>query len=137
MPVADAPETSESIAKREPEIPARDPIVSRTTSSILLVSALLMIGTLAWALWDESYGQRPWKGIQQQFVKRYTSYLKSIRKDAGKDEAQVKEDPEYQKLDAEAQAALEESNSPPDYSNIGPEKKMNGSWCCDLFEGTD
>ena len=52
----------------------------------MLISALLMIGTLAWALWDESYGQRPWKGIQQEFVKRYTSYLKSIRSNAGKSE---------------------------------------------------
>jgi cytochrome c551/c552 len=104
--VADAPEPSTSIAKREPDAPARDPIVSRTTSSILLISALLMIGTLAWALWDESYGQRPWKGIQQQFVKRYTGYLKSIKKDAGKSEAEVKETAEYQTLDAEAQSAI-------------------------------
>ncbi|MEA2206957.1 MAG: hypothetical protein QOE77_3733 [Blastocatellia bacterium] len=105
--MADAPETSKSIAKREPEAPARDPIVSRSTSSIMLISALLMVGTLAWALWDESYGQRPWKGIQQQFVKRYTGYLKSIRKDAGKSEAEVKETPEYQTIEAEAQAAID------------------------------
>jgi len=106
--VADAPETSKSIAKREPEAPARDPIVSRSTSSIMLISALLMIGTLAWALWDESYGQRPWKGIQKQFVSRYTSYLKSIRRDAGKSEAEVKETAEYQTLDEEAKAAAAE-----------------------------
>jgi cytochrome c551/c552 len=109
--VADAPETSKSIAKREPEAPARDPIVSRSTSSIMLISALLMIGTLAWALWDESYGQRPWKGIQQQFVKRYTGYLKSIRKDAGKSEAEVKETAEYQTLEAEAKAASDQITS--------------------------
>lgn len=71
----------------------------------MLISALLMIGSLAWALWDESYGQRPWKGIQQEFVKRYTRYLKNIRSDAGKSEADVKQSDEYQTLDAEAKAA--------------------------------
>ncbi len=105
--MADSPEGSESIVKREPDAPARDPIVSRSTSSIMLVCALLMIGSLAWALWDESYGQRPWKGVQQEFVKRYTRYLKSIRSDAGKSEAEVKETAEYQTIEAEAQAALE------------------------------
>lgn len=105
--MAESPETSESIVKREPEVPVRDPIVSRSTSGIVLVSALLMIASLAWALWDESYGQRPWKGIQQEFVKRYTRYLKSIRSDAGKSESEVKENPEYQALDVEAQAAAE------------------------------
>src|SRR5687767_8030687 len=66
-----------------------------------------MIASLAWALWDESYGQRPWKGIQQQFVKRYTTYLKSIRNDAGKSEAEVKESAEYQALEADAREASE------------------------------
>lgn len=105
--MAESPETSESIVKREPEAPVRDPIVSRSTSSIVLVSALLMIASLAWALWDESYGQRPWKGIQQEFVKRYTTYLKSIRNEAGKSEAEVKQSPEYQDLEEEARAAAD------------------------------
>lgn len=106
--MADSPET-DAIVKKESDLPLRDPIVSRSTSSMMLVSALLLIGVLAWALWDEAYGQRPWKGIQQEFVKRYTNYLKSIRNDAGKSEAQVKEDPEYQKLDGEAKAAQAEA----------------------------
>src|SRR5260370_4127088 len=45
--------------------------------------------------------------MQHEFVKRYTAYLKSIRKDAGKSEAEVKETPEYQQLDGEAKAALD------------------------------
>src|SRR2546425_6400760 len=60
-----------------------------------------------WALYDEGFGQRPWRGMQQEFVKRYTAYLKSIRKDAGKSEADVKETPEYQQLDEAAKAALD------------------------------
>jgi len=99
-------EPIESLIKKEEE-PARDPIVSTSTSAIILVCTLLLIGVSAWALYDEAYGQRPWKGIQREFVKRYTSYLKSIRKDAGKSEAEVKETPEYQQLDADSKAADE------------------------------
>ncbi|MEP6637567.1 MAG: c-type cytochrome, partial [Acidobacteriota bacterium] len=74
---------------------------------ILLICALLLTASLAWSLYDEAFGQRPWKGMQQQFVSRYTRYLKSIKQQAGKTEAQVKEDAEYQTLDEEAKASLD------------------------------
>jgi cytochrome c2 len=106
--VADSREATESLVRREPELPERDPIVSRSTSGIMLICALLLTGSLAWALYDESYAQRPWKGIQREFVKRYTRYLKSIKPQAGKSEAEIKESPEYQQLDAETKAALEQ-----------------------------
>lgn len=106
--MADSPETTGSLVKQEPETPTHDPIVSRSTSGILLLCALLMTLSLAWALWDEAFGQRPWKGIQQQFVSRYTRYLKSIKPQAGKTETEVKESAEYQQFEAEAQAALEQ-----------------------------
>lgn len=104
--MADSPEP-ESLVKREPEAPAHDPIVSRSTSGIMLVCALLLTLSLGWALYDEALGQRPWKGIQKQFVSRYTRYLKSIKTQAGKTEKEVKESAEYQQFEAEAQAALE------------------------------
>jgi len=74
----------------------------------MLLCALLLTLSLAWALWDEAFGQRPWKGIQKEFVGRYTTYLKSIRSQAGKTEAEVKESAEYQQLAEEAKAALEQ-----------------------------
>ena len=114
--MADSPEASESLVKKEPEVPAHDPIVSRSTSGIMLLCALLLTGSLVWALWDETFGQRPWKGIQQEFVSRYTRYLKSIRSQAGKTEAEVKESTEYQTLDAEARAAQEQVK--PDTADI-------------------
>jgi cytochrome c551/c552 len=106
--VADSPEASESLVKKEPDVPAHDPIVSRSTSGMMLLSALLLTGSLVWALWDETFGQRPWKNIQQEFVSRYTRYLKSIKLQAGKTEAEIKESAEYQTLDAEAKAAQEQ-----------------------------
>src|SRR6266849_726093 len=104
--MAETPEPIESLVKKEAE-PQRDPIVGRSTSAILLICTLLLIGSAGWALYDEGFGQRPWRGMQQQFVKRYSTYLKSIRKDAGKSEADVKETPEYQQLDEAAKAALD------------------------------
>ena len=104
--MAESPEPIESLVKKEAE-PQRDPIVSRSTSAILLVCTLLLIFSAGWALYDEGFGQRPWRGMQQEFVKRYTAYLKSIRSDAGKSEAEVKDSPEYQQLDENAKAALD------------------------------
>src|SRR2546425_5749038 len=104
--MAESPEPIESLVKKEAE-PQRDPIVSRSTSAIILVSTLLLIFSAGWALYDEGFGQRPWRGMQREFVKRYSAYLKSIRTNAGKSEAEVKETPEYQQLDEEAKAALD------------------------------
>ena len=104
--MADSPEPIESLIKPEAE-PQRDPIVATSTSAIILVSTLLLIFSAGWALYDEAYGQRPWRGVQREFTKRYVAYLKSIRKDAGKSEAEIKETPEYEQLDADARAAEE------------------------------
>ena len=104
--MAESSEPIESLVKKEAE-PPRDPIASRSTSAILLICTLLLIVSAGWALYDEGFGQRPWRGMQQEFVKRYTAYLKSIRKDAGKSEADVKETPEYQQLDEQARASAE------------------------------
>ena len=108
--MAESPEPIESLVKKEAE-PQRDPIVSRSTSAILLICTLLLVVSAGWALYDEGFGQRPWRGMQQQFIKRYTAYLKSIRKDAGKSEAEVKDTPEYQQLDQQAKASLEKVKS--------------------------
>lgn len=101
--MADSPET-DAIIRQEPEEPARDPIVSRSTSGILLICALLLSASLAWALYDEIYGQRPWKSMQQEFVKRENRLLSRLKKNA-KTEKEVKESAEYQQLVAEAKAA--------------------------------
>src|SRR2546422_11620206 len=102
--MAESPEPIESLVKKEAE---RDPIASRSTSAIILVCTLLLIASAGWALYDEGFGQRPWRGMQREFVKRYTAYLKSIRANARKSEAEVKETPEYQQLNEAAKEALD------------------------------
>jgi cytochrome c2 len=106
--VADTPGPGESLVKKEAEVPANDPIASRSTSGWMLVSALLLTISIAWALYDEALGQRPWKSMQREFVSRYTRYLDSIKANAGKSETEIKESPEYQQLDADEKAARAE-----------------------------
>ena len=106
--MADAPGAGESLIKKEPDLPAYDPIVSNSTSGWMLVSALLLTLSIAWALYDEAFGQRPWKGMQREFVARYTRYLNSIKANSGKTEAEIIESPEYQQLKADEDAARAE-----------------------------
>jgi cytochrome c2 len=104
--VAETPDT-DKLVKREPDGPAPDPITSRSTSAILLVSALLLTGVLVWSLYDEVYGMRPWKGYQQSFAKRYDRYLARLQKRGFQSEEEVRKRDEYLRLDAEAKAARE------------------------------
>lgn len=106
--MAETPADADALVKKEPEaVPAKDPIVSTSTSGILLVSALLLMAVLAWALYDEAYGQRPWKDMQRTFVARETSYLKRLKRNGNQTEKEVKESPEYQQLASDAQTAKE------------------------------
>ncbi len=104
--MAETPDT-DKLVKHEPEALAPDPITSRSTSSILLVCALMLTGVLVWSLWDEVAGMRPWKGYQQTFVKRYERYLKRIKKKGFLSEKEVKNSDEYKQLDGEAKSARE------------------------------
>lgn len=104
--MADSPET-EAIIKKEPEVPAPDPIVSRSTSGVLLICALLMSIVLAWSLYDEIYGQRPWKKMQREFVTRENRLLARLKKTAATTEQEVRASAEYQQLSDEAKVARE------------------------------
>lgn len=100
-------QATDSLIKKEPEVPAHDPIVSRSTSGIILISVLLLMASLVWSLYDETYGQRPWKGLQKEFVARYTRYLKSLDEDAGQKESDVKKSTKYKDLEKAAADAHE------------------------------
>src|ERR1051326_2559386 len=98
-------ETPDKLVKKEAEGPAPDPITSRSTSSIILVCALLLTGVTVWSLYDEVYGMRPWKGYQQSFVTRFARYLARLQKRGFKSEDEVRHSEEYARLDALAKAA--------------------------------
>ena len=89
----------------ESPTPEHDPIVTRSYALPYLVAILLLVGTLFWALWDEAYGQRPWKNYQEVFRQRYGAFLKTARSQSSQAEQEVRNDPEYRKLADAADAA--------------------------------
>ncbi|MDT7807938.1 MAG: hypothetical protein QOJ70_1751 [Acidobacteriota bacterium] len=119
--MAETPDT-DKLVRREADAPALDPITSRSTSAILLVSALLLTGVLIWSLYDEVYGMRPWKGYQQSYAKRFDRYLKRLQKRGFKSEEEVRKSDEYLRLDAEAKAAREQAR--PKQSEIDGQVKL-------------
>jgi hypothetical protein len=82
-----------------------DPIADKSLSGILLIFSVLLVLSLVWALYDEVYGQRPWKGYQEQFVSLYTRYLKRVLPQQVAAEKAVRNSPEFQKIEQELAAA--------------------------------
>ena len=79
-------------------IPEDDPITSKSYAFHYAIAIVLLLGTLFWAMWDEAFGQRPWKEYQEVFKQRYTSFLKRAASDSKKDQKALANDPEYRKL---------------------------------------
>ena len=84
-----------------PEQPTRkpDPIVSKSLAPHYVVAMVILMATLFWALWDESYGQRPWKTFQREWRQRYSAFLKTAESKSAQSEKDVEQDPEYQELE--------------------------------------
>ena len=80
-------------------VPQDDPIVSRSLSGPLLLASLLLLGSLAWALYDEFYGLRPWKSYQQRFVTLYATYLKDRIPQRAEEERRIREQAAFQKME--------------------------------------
>ena len=117
------------------ERPERDPVVHSSLSRPLVIWSALLVVVLAWALYDETYGIRPWKGYEARFRKLYAGYLANAGLGEAEYERRLKASPEYHRLDAEMQAA--EKAARPEASaidrriNSGLEPKilaLNGSF---------
>ena len=67
-------------------------------SAALLVAMLVLMATLFWALWDEDFGQRPWKAFQHEWKDRYTAFLKNAHSQSGSAEKEVESSADYQAL---------------------------------------
>src|SRR5262245_45071660 len=83
----------------------KDPVVNSSLGKPLVVSSMLLLLSLAWGLYDEVWGIRPWKTYQAKFITAYSRFLKTARPDEAKLEAQIKASSEYKQLDKEMQAA--------------------------------
>ncbi|MBA3913002.1 MAG: c-type cytochrome [Acidobacteriales bacterium] len=82
----------------EKPIPENDPIVTKSYTIHYVVAMALLMVCLFWALWDEAYGQRPWKGFQRTWKDRYTAFLSTAKSKSAKSLDSVEHDPDYQQL---------------------------------------
>jgi cytochrome c551/c552 len=72
-----------------------DPVVSKSLAPHYLVAMLVLVATLFWALWDEDFGQRPWKAFQNEWKSRYSAFLKNAHSQSNTSEKEVESNPEY------------------------------------------
>src|ERR1700746_1567485 len=92
-------------------IPEQDPITSKSYAAHYLIATIILVVTLFWALWDEAWGQRPWKAFQEQFKQRYSAFLNTARTQSQDSEKDVQKDPEYAELSAAVKKASEASST--------------------------
>src|SRR5262252_2763004 len=70
-----------------------------------VISMVILMATLFWALWDEDFGMRPWKAYQEVWKDRYSAFLKTARTQSKQSEDELKASADYQKLKADYDAA--------------------------------
>jgi cbb3-type cytochrome oxidase cytochrome c subunit len=83
-----------------------DPVVSRSFAPHYVVAMVLLMATLFWALWDEDFGQRPWKTFQHEWQARYGAFLKLTKSQSSTSQKDVEGNAEYQSL----KQAFEQAN---------------------------
>jgi len=83
----------------EQPVPEQDPIVTKSYAAHYVVAMVILMATLFWALWDEAFGQRPWKAFQSEWKDRYIAFLKTAKSKSAQSEKQVEQNPEYQQLE--------------------------------------
>jgi cytochrome c551/c552 len=75
-----------------------DPVVSKSLAPHYVIAMVVLMATLFWALWDENFGQRPWKTFQQKWVSRYSAFLENARSKSSDSQKDVEGSPDYQAL---------------------------------------
>jgi cytochrome c551/c552 len=93
----------------EQPIPEQDPLVTKSYASHYVIAMAVLVATLFWALWDEAYGQRPWKAFQNQWKQRYPAFLQTAESKSTKAQSTVEQNPDYRQLEAAYQQAYQSS----------------------------
>jgi chromosome segregation ATPase len=89
----------------EKPIPENDPIVTKSLAPHYVICMVILMATLFWALWDEDFGQRPWKAFQEEWKGRYSAFLKTARTQSAESQKEIENSPDYQKLKQNYEAA--------------------------------
>jgi cytochrome c2 len=95
----------------EKPIPEHDPITGKSYAIHYLIATVILIGTLFWALYDEAWGQRPWKAFQDQWKDRYSAFLNTAKSTSAKSEQSVEQDPQYVALKQTYDKAYQDSKA--------------------------
>ncbi len=82
-----------------------DPITTKSYSVHLLVSMVLLTGSLVWAVYDEVEVMRPYKEYQARFQAYYSRFLQELRPQQAAKEQEIRNSAEYQEVSAELEAA--------------------------------
>jgi len=92
-------------------VPENDPITTKSYAAYYLIAMVLLIATLFWALWDEAYGQRPWKAYQETWKDRYTTFLKTAKSKSNTSVKDVESSSDYEALVQAYKQALADSDA--------------------------
>ncbi|MFL6444013.1 MAG: c-type cytochrome [Candidatus Sulfotelmatobacter sp.] len=90
-------------------IPEQDPITSKSYAAHYLIATVLLIITLFWALWDEAWGQRPWKAFQGEWRTRYSAFLNTARSKSQTSEKDIESNSDYAVLNASWKKASQDA----------------------------
>ena len=82
-----------------------DPVVSKSLAPHYFVAMILLTASLFWALWDEDFGQRPWKAFQHEWKTRYSTFLKGARTESRDVQKEVESNADYLKLKQDYEGA--------------------------------
>src|SRR5580704_17785242 len=104
---------SEELVPDKP-ISEQDPITGKSYALHYLIATVILIGTLFWALYDEAWGQRPWKAFQDQWKNRYSAFLNTAKSKSAKSEQSVEQDPQYAALKQDYEKAYQDSKAASD-----------------------
>ena len=75
-----------------------DPVVTKSLAPHYAVATVVLMATLFWALWDESFGQRPWKSFQREWKDRYSAFLKTAHSNSNNSQKELETNAEYKAL---------------------------------------
>ena len=89
----------------EKPIPENDPVVSKSLAPHYAIAMVILMATFFWAMWDEDFGQRPWKAFQHEWKDRYSTFLKTAKTQSADSQKEIESSPDYQKLKQDYEAA--------------------------------
>ncbi|HTU41543.1 MAG TPA: hypothetical protein VMF10_07525, partial [Candidatus Aquilonibacter sp.] len=94
-----------------PEQPEQDPITSKSYAAYYLIATVILMATLFWALWDDAWGQRPWKAFQEQWKDRYPAFLNTARSKSVASEKEVENNSNYAALTQAYEKAYQDTKT--------------------------